>query len=329
MKVNQNRVLAAVAGSSNTAPALVAMLALAVMLTLLWSDPARADTGKLLLTGGVTTVDGAAGGGISPWALVGTNATEGEVGLSASVSRLPVQDYALSSVGLALALDNRWEASLSQQDLDASVATRLNSLGFGVTSGEHIRLNTVGVKARLVGEAVLDSDNSMPQIAVGLLYKQTDSGSIKPVLQFLGARSDGVEAYVSASKLWLRNSLLLNGTLRYTNANQGGLLGFGSSAAGTDLPRLVPEFSAAWLLSRHLAVGAEVRFNPNELEAAGQAAGLNAGLAADNWADVFVAWAPNKNWSLTLAYVDLGRILPAITNNKTQNGVYVAVQFAL
>ena len=290
---------------------------------------AHADTGKLLLTGGVTTVDGAAGGGISPWAVVGTNATEGELGLSLSVARLPVQDYALSSIGLAVAFDNRWEASVSQQDLDASVATKLNGLGFGVTAGEHIRLNTLGVKARVVGDAVLDSDNAMPQISAGLLYKQTDSGSIKPVLQFLGARSDGVEAYVSASKLLLKNSLLLNGTLRYTSANQGGLLGFGSSAAGTDQPRFVPELSAAWLLSRHVAVGAEVRFNPNNLEAAGQAAGLNAGLASDNWSDVFVAWAPTKHWSMTLAYVDLGRVLPAITNNKSQNGIYVALQFAL
>ena len=304
-------------------------VALVFSVALLGLSAAHADTGKLLLTGGVTTVDGAAGGGISPWAVVGTNATEGELGLSASVARLPVQDYALTSIGLAVAFDNRWEASVSQQDLDASVATKLNGLGFGVTNGEHIRLNTVGVKARLVGDAVLDSDNAMPQVAVGLLYKQTDSGSIKPVLQFLGARSDGVEAYVSASKLWLKNSILLNGTLRYTNANQGGLLGFGSSAAGTDQPRLVPEVSAAWLLSRHLAVGAEVRFNPNYLEAAGQAAGLNAGLASDNWSDVFVAWAPTKHWSMTLAYVDLGRVLPAITNNKSQNGVYVALQFAL
>lgn len=44
---------------------------------------AHADTGKLLLTGGVSTVEGAAGGGISPWAVIGSQATEGERGVSA------------------------------------------------------------------------------------------------------------------------------------------------------------------------------------------------------------------------------------------------------
>ena len=36
--------------------------------------------------------------------------------------------------------------------------------------------------------------------------------------------------YVSATKLLLAQSLLVNGTLRSTNANQNGLLGFGAAA---------------------------------------------------------------------------------------------------
>ena len=295
----------------------------------LWMGAVHAETGKLLLTGGVSSVDGAAGGGISPWALVGTNATDGEAGLSVGVSQLPLPDYRLTTAGLAVAWNNRVEASFVQQDFNAGVATQLNALGFGVASGQHIRLNIVGLKARLAGEAILDSDRWMPQIAAGVLYKQTDSGTIRPVLEFLGASSEGVEAYVAASKLLLKDSVLLNATLRYTNANQGGLLGFGSSASGASTPRCVPEVSAAYLLSPQLALGAEVRFNPNNLEAPGANANLGAGLAADNWADVFVAWAPSKHWSLTLAYVDLGRILPAITSNKNQSGAYLGVQFAL
>ena len=31
------------------------------------SLPAHAETGKLLLTGGVSSIDGAAGGGLTPW----------------------------------------------------------------------------------------------------------------------------------------------------------------------------------------------------------------------------------------------------------------------
>ena len=38
---------------------------------------AQAETGKLVLTGGVSSITGTAGGGITPWAVIGSNATEG------------------------------------------------------------------------------------------------------------------------------------------------------------------------------------------------------------------------------------------------------------
>ncbi|MFP5325202.1 MAG: DUF3034 family protein, partial [Gammaproteobacteria bacterium] len=61
---------------------------------------------------------------------------------------------------------------------------------------------------------------------------------------------------------------------------------------------------------------------------AGRAAGLGEGLKANDWKDFFVAWAPSKNVSLTAAYVDLGRVVPATTKGKRQTGVYVSAQFA-
>jgi hypothetical protein len=300
--------------------------------TLAWlalTQPARADTGKLLLTGGVSTIDGAAGGGISPWAVIGTNATRGETGFSAFASTLNTADYGLRAYGAAVAWNNTLELSLAQQDFDATPAAKLNALGFNVAPNQHLVMNTLGVKWRVAGEAVLDADNALPQVAVGLLYKDTNAGSAKPVLDFLGAKTQGTEAYIAATKLLLQHSLLLNGVLRYTNANQGGLLGFGAAAPGTNDAAFVPEVSAAYLLSRNLAVGAEVRWMPNNQEALGRAAGLSDALAADRWQDIFVAWAPNKNVSLTAAYADLGRIVPGITANKNQSGLYLSVQFAM
>ncbi len=41
---------------------------------------------------------------------------------------------------------------------------------------------------------------------------------------------------------------------------------------------------------------------------------------------MFVAWAPSKNLSLTLAYVDLGRIVPGITRDRRQTGWYISAQ---
>ena len=37
---------------------------------------------------------------------------------------------------------------------------------------------------------------------------------------------------------------------------------------------------------------------------------------------------PSKHLSLTLAYVDLGRIVPGITNNRRQTGYYLSAQVA-
>jgi hypothetical protein len=50
-------------------------------------------------------------------------------------------------------------------------------------------------------------------------------------------------------------------------------------------------------------------------------------LKEDDWADVFVAWAPNKHLSLTLAWVDLGRIVPAVATRR-QTGAYLSAQLA-
>jgi len=291
--------------------------------------PVFADTGKLLLTGVVSSVSGSAGGGITPWAVIGSNATEGEVGFSAYATRAATQDYSLNGYGVAVGLHERLELSLARQDFDASPAIALNGIApFGVTPGQHLKMDVVGLKLKVVGDAVLDQDSWMPQIAIGLEHKRVRPGSLGSVLDFLGTRTSGTDVYVNATKLLLDKSLLLNATLRSTNANQNGLLGFGSAAPGKNSRSLQPEFSVAYLLSKNLAVGAEYRFKPNNLQALGAAAGLGAALREDDWKDIFVAWAPSKNVSLTLAYVDLGRIVPGITNNRRQTGYYLSAQVA-
>ena len=301
------------------------------LLTALALAPAlsQADTGKLVLTGGVSSITGSAGGGITPWAVIGSNATQGEWGGSAFATRAVTQDYALTSYGAALAWNERVEVSLARQDFDAGVAVALNGIApFGVQTGQHIRMDVLGVKVRLAGDAVLDADTWMPQIAVGFEHKRVRPGSLQSVFDFLGADTKGTDFYVSATKLILDKGVLLNATLRSTRANQNGLLGFGSGAPGRNSRSLQPEFSVAWLLRRDLAIGAEWRFKPDNLQATGRAAGLGAALREDAWRDIFVAWAPSKNLSLTLAYADLGRIVPGITNARRQHGAYLSAQVA-
>ena len=277
---------------------------------------AQADTGKLLLTGGVTTIDGAAGGGLTPWAVIGSNATEGEWGATATASVVSTRNYTMQVQGLLLAFDDRVEFSLARQDF----ATEATGRALGLP-GLHLKMDVLGAKARLLGDAILDSDGWTPQVAGGVEMKQTDADGLTPTLRALGARTNGVDVYVSATKLFLAQGILVDGTLRMTKANQNGLLGFGGT--GHDAYKLEPEFSVAWLADRTLACGAEYRRKPDNLDPSP----LGAGLKEDDWWDVFAAWAPTKHLSLTVAYVQLGHIVPAVAT-KRQDGGYASVQIA-
>jgi len=293
-------------------PQLVGALLLAV------AGAAHAADGKLLLTGGVSSIDGAAGGGLTPWALTGSYATAGQVGGTAFVTGAKTRDYALAAFGASVSWNERIEVSLARQDLDAR--DNLAPLGF---TGLHLRQDILGFKLRVAGDAVLDSDEWTPQIAVGALHKRTDAGPLGPTLFGpLGAKDRGTELYVSATKLFLAQGVLANLTLRATKANQNGLLGFGGAMA--DELRVWPELSLAWLLHRTFAVGIEARAKPDNLNQSVLGTGA---LKEDDWFDAFVAWAPTKQVSFTLAYVDLGRIAPAVQPRR-QAGGYLSVQLA-
>ena len=75
------------------------------------------------------------------------------------------------------------------------------------------------------------------------------------------------------------------------------------------------EGSAAYLISRRFAVGAELRTKPSNLSV------VHEGAA---W-DLFAAYFFNKNLSATLAYADLGNI--DIRNH--QQGAYLSLQAGL
>ena len=280
---------------------------LVVLAALLSGGHALAADGKLLLTGGVSSIDGAAGGGLTPWAVTASYASSGQVGATAFITRATTQDYALTSYGAALGIQDRVELSLARQAFDAGV----------VVPGATLKLDIAGVKVRVAGDAVLDADTPMPQVAVGAEFKRVAPGdAVGGVLDSVDAKRNGIDLYVSATKLFLAQGVLVNGTLRATKANQNGLLGFGSS--DQDHYRLMPEISVAWLLRKDVAIGAEYRAKPNNLGFAGAA------FREQAWKDLFIAWAPNKHVSVTAAYVDLGNIV----GHERQTGAYLSVQLA-
>jgi hypothetical protein len=267
-------------------------------------DPPLADSARLLATGGVSQVEGAGGGGLVPWALITGYGSRDAIGASAHDTQIFLTNYNLNSVGAAVGLYDRVELSFDHLWFDTRSTGRALGLGAGYTFEETV----LGAKVRLVGDAVYDQDSWLPQLALGMQYKRTDATAI---LKAVGARTnDGTDFYLAATKILLRQSLLLNATLRATRANQFGILGYGGPKSDGYQPEF--EGSAAFLLSRQLALGAEYRTKPDNLSFARERRAF----------DVFLAYFFNKNLSATLAYVDLGDI----ATRNSQNGAYLSLQ---
>lgn len=317
-------------------PSAIAAL-MATMFTVA-SATAMADipnSNKLLLTGGVSSVEGAAGGGLTPWALIGGYGTNNEVGGSVHYTYAKSNDFKLDTYGFTIGMFDRVEFSVAKQEFDVSQLRNKVEAAFpGAIGRDTLDQIIVGLKVRVFGEAVLDADTWMPQVAVGVQYKENqDEDFIKSAV--IGAKSDhGTDVYVAATKLLLDKNLLLNGTLRMTKANQFGLLGFGGDKSDSYKPQL--ELSAAYLLRKNLAIGAEYRMKPNNLRSplnpalAGLTGSDNSiDLQEDDAFDLFIAYAPTKNISLTAAYVYLGNIatVKAVgADYGKQDAVYLSAQ---
>lgn len=279
-------------------------------------------SGKILLTGGVTQIEGAGGGGLTPWALIGGYGTEDEFGASAFSTQVNTQDYTLTVGGALVGIYDRVELSYARQNFNIQSLGAAITGTAGTTFNSRLRMDIYGVKIKLYGDALLEQDSWMPQIAVGALTKtllkdDTEIASGKKIGRAVGAISDkGTDVYLSASKIFLGQSLLANLTLRNTKANQMGLLGFGGGQ--NDKHKIMTEISLAYLLSQHVAIGYEYRQKPNNM---GAVAGL-ANFKEEAFTDYFIAWAPTKNISLTVAYADLGTIV----TDKDQKGLYSSLQ---
>lgn len=258
------------------------------------------ETSKILATSALSTIEGAAGGGIVPWAVIGGYGSAGEWGGAASAGGVQVNDLVLDTSNVLIGVNNRWELSFAQQTL------QIEPLANDKVIQQHI----YGAKVRAFGDLIY---GDLPQVSVGVQQKFNINPSV--AIDVLGANSDSsTDVYLSASKLWLHavaeRNLLINATARYTDANQTGLLGFGNSS-GDDY-QWVGEMSAALFINHNWAVGAEYRQQPNRL----------ASVEESPWWDAFVAWFPNKRIALVAAYVDLG----TVALWEEQRGGYISIQ---
>jgi hypothetical protein len=261
--------------------------------------------GKLLLTNGITSLEGSSGGGLTPWAVIAGNETDKGIGISAHGTVVELKSYDFQGAGIAIGLFDRVELSYSRHNFNTNEIGAVLGLGADYAFNQDV----VGAKVRLAGDLVYGSP-MMPAIAVGAQYKNNKNDA---VVAAIGATDDeGVDYYASASKLFLSRSILASVTLRATKANQLGLLGFGGDKESSY--SLQVEGSLAWQISRRFAIGGEYRSKPDNLGIARE----------DDWFDVFGAYAINKHLTAAVAYTDLG----SIATVDKQRGVFFSLQAA-
>jgi len=266
-----------------------------------------AGSGKLNLTGLIPNIDGVAGAGISHSAIIGGYGTEDQIGAAGNFSQVQLSDFKLSTQSVLVGFYNRIELSHSKSEFDTQDVGAQLGLGEGYT----FKNQTTSLKLRLMGDAILDQDSWLPQIAIGYSEKSSDNAA---VLNLIGSQSDDdSEVFVSASKLFLSQSLLLNLNLRNTRANQNGILGFGGDKESKK--EWLFEGSLAYLLNDNLALGYEYKASPDNLSFAKQ----------EDWQDLFLLYNPSKHVSLTLAYVSLGEI--ALQPDQTGYYASISIQF--
>ncbi|MDP2139430.1 MAG: DUF3034 family protein [Gammaproteobacteria bacterium] len=259
---------------------------------------AQAD-GRIKGTGGVSSISGAGGGGLIPWATLTGHSTREELGGNMFLTMADVDDFTLEVAGAGFNYRDRAELSYARQNFTIKA------------NDARISQDTVGLKYRLAGDLLY---GSLPQIVVGAEHNALrDSATAKAV----GAdKAHGTDVYISSARAWIdglgNRTTLLNVNLRYSTANQYGLLGYGGDDIGT---RLHVEVAAGVFLTRSWVVGAEYRHKSDNLSA----------LKEDSATDIFVAWLPSKRFSVTAAWVDLGEIAGA----PDQTGFYLSIQGGL
>ena len=307
------------------------------------------DDGKVFLTGGVFTVDGAGGGGAVPWATITGYETRDGIngGVGFTYANLPALQ--LTVIGAAIGFFDRLELSYAQHDLSlnlsnldtvALVGALTEDLGIDLGTdpwNSTLKMEVLGAKLRLFGDAVYTSDSWIPQTAVGFLWKENSS---EDLLHTLGAaESEDWEAYAAFTKVFFRYSTLVNLVARYTSANQIGLVGFGrcDGLQGCSNDKEVRfEASVAHLVAKNTAIGFEYQQHGDNLDGRSiNVGGLNLtgltelldGLSLDglsnalqqeeesDWWDIFFAYAPNKKISFVIAYLMLGNISVSPDNN--------------
>jgi hypothetical protein len=258
---------------------------------------------RQLGTGAVTQIEGSSGSGLVPWATIAGYGEESESDFNLAYTYLSTDDYDFDMKAVSFGWHNRLEVSFAKQELD--LVTLGPALGLPNAS---LKQDVIGIKLRLAGNIVY---TKMPQIALGIQHKKNKDFFIPSVA---GAVDDsGTDIYLSASKLFLAKPAGFNGfitmSLRSSNANETGLLGFGGDLKQSR--SILAETSVGMFLNKSTVIGFDFRQKKSNLSFASE----------NHWRDVFVAYVPNRHVSFVLAYADLG----TIATLDDQKGLYFSI----
>lgn len=275
----------------------------------------------------VTMVEGAAGSGTVPWALLSGGKPSG------AFTYIDVGDFRTFNIGFSTTFADRVEVSAIRNvvDLGANDIQKIVSGVAGQQTG-NINFDVLGVKVKL-----LDMSDNLPQIAVGAYYKRTDlDEDVVNVVNcgtaaraFGGTCDDdddsGWDAYIVATKVFPVGSkkVLLNLALQYGKGNQLGILGF------SDDSNIEAGLTAGYFIADNLVFGFDYRWKPDESPV----------FEEDDWWDIWMAWFPDKNVSIVAAYANLGDIVKeaadlnddgafndSTSEGKDQQGLYLQFQ---
>jgi hypothetical protein len=166
------------------------------------------------------------------------------------------------------------------------------------------RKNNIGTKLLLLPENSFNT-KFLPAISVGSIFKHTSNVG-------LGVDASGTDYYLVATKLitQLPRPVLLSGGVLSTKGKVTGVFGFDKDRAETLFGNIDVVLPWNFIAGFEYKQGARYKDFKN----------------ANYW-DAHIAWTPNKNLSLVLAYVDAGDHKSAKVTGLG-NGVVLSAQYA-
>lgn len=262
------------------------------------------DGKRALGTSGLSSLEGASGGGIATWATIGGYGSNKSMGMAFHYSYVNITNYWDQNAGAVLGIHDRVEISYSHNFFQ----TRGTGALLGIGRGYQFDLDTGGIKVRLFGH--IADKTLIPQISIGGMYKH--DGDSKVIHEVGSKHVNGGDAYVAVTKLFPKIGLLVDTTMRLTKGNQWGILGFGGDRNDNYYPQFEGSLGYLPWFAPGLVVGVEYRTKPRNQNFTPES----------NWFDVYASYFVNKHLNITAAYVSLG----TIATFRNQTGVYFSAQ---